>query len=150
MKTTYARFVHFLETYGRDIPLLLIRLVLGWNFIDPALRKFNNFPDIVDWFGNDMGMPIPTVMAALATTTEILIFILLPLGLGIRFIAIPAMITMAVAIFGVHWQGGYSEFEIPFLYALMFFTLFVFGAGRLSLDYLIGKRLYKTHVKTKT
>lgn len=143
MKKAYAKFVDFLEAYGKDIPLLIMRLILAYNFIDPALRKFNNFPDIVSWFGDDMGLPMPTVMAFLATATEMLVFILLPLGLATRFIAVPAMIIMAVAIFGVHWQGGYSEFEIPFLYTVMFFTLFVYGAGRLSLDQLIGKRLYR-------
>lgn len=141
MKTAYGKFTLFLENYCRDLPLLAMRLILAWNFVDPALRKYNHFGDIVEWFG-EMGLPAPGLMAFLATTTEILVFILLPLGLGTRFIAVPGMVTMLVAIFAVHWEDGYSGFEVPFLYFGMFFTLFIYGAGRLSLDYLLGKKLY--------
>jgi putative oxidoreductase len=143
MKTAYAKFTHFLTAYVSDVPLLIFRLVLGYNFIDPATRKFNNFGEIVSWFGDDLGMPFPTVMAFLATASEILAFILLPLGLGTRFIVVPLMVTMVVAITTVHWEGGYSEFEIPFLYLIMMFTLFVYGAGRISIDYWLDKWIYK-------
>lgn len=146
MKKAYARFVNFLIAYVSDVPLLIFRLVLGYNFYDPAIRKYNNFGEIVDWFGNDIGMPMPTVMAFLATASEILAFILLPLGLGTRFIVVPLMVTMVVAITTVHWEGGYSEFEVPFLYLIMLFTLFVYGAGRLSADHLIGKWAYREKI----
>lgn len=142
MKKAYAKFVAFLETYMKDIPLLAFRLILAYNFYTPAMKKFNNYEGIIEWF-TDMGLPAPALMAFLATATEMLAFILLPLGLATRFIAVPLIITMIVAIKAVHWEDGYSGFEIPFLYAFMLFTLFVYGAGRISVDYWLGKWIYK-------
>jgi putative oxidoreductase len=71
---------------------------------------------------------------------------LLILGLGTRFISIPLMVTMLVAIKTVHWQNGFpagdNGWEIPFYYLLMLFVLLAFGSGKISVDFLI-KRLKK-------
>jgi uncharacterized membrane protein YphA (DoxX/SURF4 family) len=47
-------------------------------------------------------------MAFLATWTEILGAVLLLLGLAVRWISIPLMVTMLVAIFVVHWDQGWQ------------------------------------------
>jgi len=44
----------------------------------------------------------------LATWTEILGAVFLLLGFATRYIAVPLMITMVVAIFSVHWGNGWS------------------------------------------
>ena len=43
-------------------------------------------------------------MAALATAAELGGAVLLLLGLGVRLIAVPLMVTMLVAAFAVHWR----------------------------------------------
>jgi uncharacterized membrane protein YphA (DoxX/SURF4 family) len=48
------------------------------------------------------------LLAFLATWTEILGAVFLLLGFATRYIAIPLMITMLVAIFTVHWGNGWS------------------------------------------
>lgn len=66
--------------------------------------------DIIDWFGNadwGLGLPFPEVMAYLASYTEYFGAILLLLGLAVRWIAIPLMVTMVVAAVTVHWQNGW-------------------------------------------
>ncbi|MCR9184320.1 MAG: DoxX family protein [Halieaceae bacterium] len=89
---------------------LLLRLFLAPVFIAAGLTKMMDFESTVSWFGNPdwgLGLPLPWLMAFLATSTEILGGFLLLFGLATRLIAIPLMITMLVAIFTVHWQHGW-------------------------------------------
>lgn len=90
---------------------LALRLYLAPVFWVAGMNKVNGFDNIVDWFGNPdygLGLPMPTLMAALATGTEVMGGILLLLGLGVRWISIPLMITMLVAMITVHWEHGWQ------------------------------------------
>lgn len=122
----------------QDLSLLLVRITLAYGFYGPALKKINNFNNIVDWFGSGLGLPFPWLMAILATVTEALIVILMTLGLKARLIAIPGMITMLVAIFLVHWDNGFQAsnngFEIPLYYFLMLSVIATAGPGKYSID----------------
>ena len=93
------------------IPSLLLRLYLAPVFWIAGTNKLASFDSTVEWFGNPdwgLGLPMPWLMAALATATEVIGAILLLLGLGTRYITIPLMITMLVAAFTVHWQNGWQ------------------------------------------
>ncbi len=126
-------------TKTEDYALLAIRLVLAYGFFGPALMKWKDINGIAEWFAS-MNFPLPSLNAYLAASTEVAIVILLPLGLFIRYITIPAMITMIVAITTVHLGNGFEAssngFEIPLYYLLMLFLLFSHGAGKFSIDYL--------------
>lgn len=90
---------------------LALRLYLVPVFLAAGLSKFNGFEGTVSWFGNSewgLGLPFPTLMAALAMGTELLGALLLLIGLGVQWISIPLMVTMLVAIFAVHWQNGWQ------------------------------------------
>lgn len=127
----------------KDLSLLFVRLLLAYGFLNPAMMKIKNFDSIVEWF-DSMGLPFPMVNAALATATESFGVILLTLGLGIRFISIPLIIVMVVAIVSVHLNNGFEAsengFEIPLYYIGMLITLFSFGSGKFGLDYWIVKK----------
>lgn len=89
---------------------LIIRLYLIPIFYMAGIQKFNSFEDTVGWFGNPdwgLGLPFPWVMAFLAVGAELGGAFLLLLGLATRWITIPLMITMLVAIFTVHIQNGW-------------------------------------------
>lgn len=89
---------------------LLLRLFLAPVFISAGLTKLAAFDSTVEWFGNTewgLGLPLPWLMAALATGTELLGGFLLLLGLATRCITLPLMVTMLVAIFAVHWPHGW-------------------------------------------
>jgi uncharacterized membrane protein YphA (DoxX/SURF4 family) len=93
------------------LPSLLLRLYLAPVFWIAGTKKLGSFEDTAAWFGNPdwgLGLPMPEVMAALATGTEVIGAILLLLGLGTRYITIPLMITMLVAAFTVHWKNGWQ------------------------------------------
>lgn len=90
---------------------LLLRLYLVPVFWVAGMNKVNGFDDVVQWFGNPdwgLGLPMPWLMAFLATSAEVVGAVLLALGLATRWISIPLMITMLVAAFSVHWQHGWQ------------------------------------------
>ena len=103
------------------VPFLLVRLYLVPVFWDAGSHKLNWAtgdglgrlsvnPAVIEWFGNSdwgLGLPFPALMAALAAYTEFLGAMLLLLGFGVRWISIPLMVTMLVAMITVHWQNGW-------------------------------------------
>lgn len=90
---------------------LALRLYLAPIFWMAGISKYNSFEDTAAWFGNTdwgLGLPFPTLLAFLATSTEMLGAILLLFGFAVRWISIPLMVTMLVAIFSVHWVNGWQ------------------------------------------
>jgi uncharacterized membrane protein YphA (DoxX/SURF4 family) len=90
---------------------LALRLYLAPVFWFAGTNKLSHFEDTAAWFGNPewgLGLPFPTLMAGLATGTEVLGAILLVIGLGVRWISIPLMVTMIVAAVSVHWAHGWQ------------------------------------------
>lgn len=66
---------------------------------------------VVSWFGNPdwgLGLPYPTLMAWLATYTEVVGAVLLLVGFAVRWVSIPLMVTMVVAAVTVHWEHGWQ------------------------------------------
>ena len=89
---------------------LLLRAYLAPVFYMAGTNKLDSFENTVAWFANDdwgLGLPMPWLMAALATAAELGGSILLVLGLGTRWIALPLMVTMVVAAVTVHWANGW-------------------------------------------
>ncbi|RLA16809.1 MAG: hypothetical protein DRQ60_03575 [Gammaproteobacteria bacterium] len=65
----------------------------------------------VAWFGNPdwgLGLPMPELMAFLAGWSELGGAMLLLVGLATRWISIPLMFTMVIAMVTVHWQHGWQ------------------------------------------
>jgi putative oxidoreductase len=89
---------------------LALRLYLAPVFWMAGLQKLNHFDDTVEWFGNaewGLGLPLPWLMAVLATATELAGAVSLLLGVAVRYTAVPLMATMLVAIFSVHAKNGW-------------------------------------------
>ena len=95
---------------------LALRFILVPVFWMAGMQKLNHFDGTVEWFGNSdwgLGLPLPWLLALLATATELLGAILLALGLLTRLIAVPLIITMLVAIISVHWENGWQAIADP-------------------------------------
>ena len=95
---------------------LALRLYLVPVFWMAGMTKVQGFDGIVDWFGNPewgLGLPLPWLMAFLATATEVVGAVLLLLGLAVRWISVPLMITMVVAAVTVHWEFGWQAIADP-------------------------------------
>ncbi len=90
---------------------LALRLYLVPVFWMAGTQKIAGMENTIEWFGNPewgLGLPYPWLMAHLAAYTEAIGALLLLLGLATRWISIPLMVTMLVAIFAVHWHNGWA------------------------------------------
>lgn len=89
---------------------LALRLYLAPIFWMAGTKKLADMDSTAAWFGNPdwgLGLPFPEFLAWTATMTETAGAVLLVFGLAVRWISIPLMITMLVAIFTVHWGNGW-------------------------------------------
>ena len=78
----------------------------------------------------------------LAIFTEFCCSLFLIFGLMLRLMLIPMIISMAVAFFDVH-DAILPEGELALIYLIVFIILYITGAGRYSLDYLIDMKVQK-------
>ena len=90
---------------------LALRLYLAPVFWMAGTSKLADIESTATWFGNPdwgLGLPYPTVLAWLAASSEVVGAILLVIGLAVRWVSIPLMLTMVVAMISVHWQYGWQ------------------------------------------
>jgi len=139
-----AEFALRLTHRLRWLAPLLMRLFLGYFFLETGWAKIHNLDSFTQRF-MEWGIPHPAFNAALSAYTEFIGGALTLAGLFQRFVSIPMIINMAVAIISVKWKDvhGLSDFvelDEP-LYALGFFWLMMWGAGAVSLDYFLERFL---------
>lgn len=118
MLTLLNRCQDLLDTSKRldFIAPLLLRLYLAPVFWMAGTRKLQHMDSTIAWFGDSdqgLGLPFPEILAWLAALTEAGGAILLLIGLAVRWVSIPLIITMLVAIFAVHWPYGWPVIADP-------------------------------------
>lgn len=142
IKTLNEVFEPFFNKF-QDIALLASRLIIAYGFYEPAMNKWSNINGVASWF-ESIGIPFPVLNTYMAAGTELLGVILLTLGLLTRFISVPLIIVMIVAVVTVHLPNGFSAgdngYEIPLYYGLFLLTFMSFGAGKFSLDHYFSKK----------
>jgi putative oxidoreductase len=146
-------FIHLVErlkAFLMPVADLPVRVALGAIFIAHGLDKMTDvfgsggMPNTIQGFAM-MGFEPATLWANVAASGELLGGILVLLGFGTRVGALLISATMLVAIFGVHFEGGFFAKNNGFEYPLMILgaasTLSMRGAGPLAIDALFRKRL---------
>jgi putative oxidoreductase len=127
------------------LPILLIRLIEGIVFVDSGRHKL--FFDLAG-FGNffvELGIPFPYVMALVVASIEFGGGVCLILGLGTRVAALAEAVIMANAIWTVQLKDVKSFSELLFLSEFLSIGIFVWlaftGAGKISLDYWLARKV---------
>ncbi len=111
-KTRTVDFLAPLLLRAYLVPVFWIAANNKWNPFDPD----SSLQSTINWFANKdwgLGLPFPELMAYLAWGAEYFGAILLLLGLAVRWVSVPLMITMLVAAFSVHWQNGWQAIHDP-------------------------------------
>ena len=123
-----------------DMALLVLRIMVGLTMLTHATPKLEKLSaDGPLSFGDPLNIgPGPSLM--LTVFAEFVCSLLIIAGLATRFAVIPLIVTMLVAAFLVHRTDGFSKQELAVLYLLIYFTLFVLGSGRYSLDRVIENK----------
>ena len=124
-------------------PLALVaRLLLAVLFLPAGIGKITGFAGTVGYISS-VGLPMPTVAAALAAAVEVLGGLALVFGFGTRLAALALAFFTLVASFFFHAYWNLPEAQ-QMMQQLMFFknvavtggllALAAFGAGGWSLD----------------
>lgn len=116
----YNQVFNYLK-HADGLPILLLRIYLVPIFWMAGTAKIDlttlmPYENTVQWFGNPdwgLGLPLPTLMAFLAGWTELLGAIFLAVGILVRWISIPLMVTMVVAAVTVHLEYGWQAIADP-------------------------------------
>ena len=107
-------------------------------FVTPMLFGFGNF-------FVELGIPFPYVMALVVASIEFGGGVCLILGLGTRVAALAEAVIMANAIWTVQLKEVKSFSELLFLSEFLSIGIFVWlaftGAGKISLDYWLVRKL---------
>jgi putative oxidoreductase len=130
--------------------LLLVRLYWGWQFAQDGWGKLHHLARVTGYFAS-LHIPLPGPTATFISLLEFGGGILLVLGLGSRVIGFLLAADMFVAYLTTDLtalktilsnpDNFYGDAAYTFLIASL--IVFIFGAGRFSLDYWIFRRRHK-------
>ena len=142
--STIYQGVIWLGNHLQSIFLLAVRLFWGYSFFQAGSGKLANISGIIEYF-QSLGIPYPQINAYLAASTETIGGICLILGLFSRLVSIPLMFTMIVAYATAHHEVLVSIFtdseafiaQTPFTFLFASLIIFIFGPGKIALDYLL-------------
>ena len=129
-----------LERFPTSLLALAFRLAVATVFWRSGLTKIASWDATVALFDMEYMLPIlpPAVGAYLATTVELGGSALLALGLATRFAA-AALLGMTLVIQLLVYPENWPD---HLLWGSILAYLVTRGAGAISLDYLIGRRLF--------
>jgi len=135
----YIKVIAFIEKVLPSFLLLSMRIWMARIFWYSGLTKISDWNSTLYLFKFEYKIPIlaPELAACLSTTVELCAPILLVLGFASRLAAVP-MICMAMII-----QITYLQMTEHFYWIFILITIFIFGAGKFSIDYLIRSRVKK-------
>jgi putative oxidoreductase len=127
--------------------LLFVRVYWGWQFMVDGWGKLHHLAKVTEYFGS-LGLPAPYMTAYFVSILELVGGFLLAIGLGTRLVALLLTCNMTVAYITGDREALLSIFSdpdkfsaaAPFTYLMASLIVLIFGPGRYSLDYLIGRR----------
>lgn len=122
---------------------ILARLVIGTVFVQTGWGKLHNLDQIVNFF-RELGIPAPELQAPFVSGVELVCGAMILAGLMTRLAALPLIGTMVVAILTAKLKDFTGPLDVfgtqEFDYIVLLLVLFVYGAGKFSIDQLICKR----------
>lgn len=132
--------------WGSSLFALGIRFWLAESFIWSGYLKTKSWQSTLYLFANEYQVPLisPVIAAYLGTAAELILPILLLLGLGSRLAAIALFIFNIVMIISYPMllsSEGACMLKDNILWAVLIAILIFYGPGKISLDYLLKKKV---------
>lgn len=145
IKNSYLSLIKFSSSF-KTLFLLAVRLLWGILFLQAGLGKIANINGTIEFF-HSLGIPFSDLMAHLVAWTEAIGGACLVIGFASRLVSLPLMLIMIVAILTAHIpsiKAAFSDPSIffkqsPFTFFLASLIIFIFGPGKISLDYFFEK-----------
>ncbi len=132
--------------WAGSVVSLFIRCYVGWQFLRSGLVKIENWSGTLDLFHTEYQVPLipPDLAAYMGAGGELIFPCFLILGLFSRPAALGLFFVNAMAVIS---YPKLWEFECPaaindhFYWGLLLLVLVAFGAGKISVDALLQKKL---------
>ena len=121
-----------------SVGLLILRVAFGGMMLVHGIPKLMGFSGMAGQFPDPLGMGSQLSLIS-AIGAEVGCSLLLILGLGTRFAALPLAFTMIIALFLVHASDPWRVKELAAVYLCVYLSLILTGAGEFSLDRLMLK-----------
>jgi len=138
----YQSAIEKMHTFFTPLLLLFTRLWVASIFLKSGYLKVTTWDSTLYLFEEEYQVPIiPWEMAAyLGTAAELIIPVFIILGLLTRPMAAALFMVNVTAVvsYPVLWDGGFFDHQ---LWGAMILMNIVWGAGTLSVDHIIKKRL---------
>lgn len=144
----YCKLVGWLD-YGKPVVDLGLRLWVADAFFRSGLVKISNMDSTIDLFTNTYHVPfLPPVFAAyLGTGVELVVPVFLAFGIFGRLTAGFMFVYNLICVisFPDLWPDGFwtglfgTAFKDHKIWGLMLLVTFIYGPGKLSIDYLLMK-----------
>lgn len=145
----FVKFYSAIVSIGTwlQTPLLLVlRLFWGYQFFTTGMGKLQNIKGVASYF-QSLGIPFPEMNAYLVGCVETIGGICLILGLAVRFVTLPMITAMIVALFTASREATLAIFkdpqnftsQSPVSFLVVLLVLFAFGPGCISIDCLLQK-----------
>lgn len=124
------------------LSILGLRLWVAWVFFKSGLTKINSWDSTMYLFEYEYAVPLlsPEIAAYMGTAAELTLPILLAFGLAGRFGAIALFIFNIAAVLSYPDlnAAGLRDHQV---WGLMLLVPLLHGPGKLSIDYLLCKKL---------
>ena len=139
------RFDTGLEQWGGAVLALSLRVYLGWVFFKAGLTKIQDWEVTLALFREEYAVPVlpPELAAVFGTAGELVLPLLLwsglftrPAALGLFFVNLMAVISYP-QLLAYDCPAALNDHRY---WGILFIVLVAFGPGRLSLDYMMGRR----------
>jgi putative oxidoreductase len=126
--------------------LLVLRWYVAWQFLKSGWLKLADWDGTVWLFEEEYRVPLlsPTLAAIAGTVGELVFPVLLIVGLMTRYAALGLLAVNVLAVVAyahvLLTEGFEAALGQHYFWGLMLVTIAVFGAGRWSLDEILGGR----------
>ena len=163
----YHNLVAFLydPSTARWLPIPL-RLMVGYGFMEHGFAKLSRGTDAFGHILQEMGVPAPHFTAWMTILVELFGGLAILLGAFVPLVSVPMSAVLLVAMFTVHLPYGFSSikllsvtagqakfgppgYEVNLLYLACLAALVIGGAGPLSLDDYVWRRIRHRGSKTR-
>lgn len=127
------------EFVSADAAVCLLRMGVSALIMTHGIPKLMRILEGNFGFGDPIGIGPATSLLLVAFAETICAFFVL-IGLWTRLALIPLLINMSVIVFVAHAGDPFGRKELGLFFLIVFAALFLTGAGKYSLDYLITNK----------
>lgn len=122
-----------------NIAVFIVRVTFGLMLLlNHGIDKLKRFGEMQHSFFDPFHLGhAPSLMLVLFAEVFCVVFVIL--GLFTRLMVIPIVISFLVAVFLFHRGQPVAKFEPAVLYLAGFFSIFLMGSGKYSIDGAMGK-----------